>query len=91
MQLIPKARLSAGLVLLAGSLLQFSVPGSASPQDAAGMELTLQQAIDLALRQNRNVKLAQLGVVENEQKKRSLIPTIFRTSRTSPALSISPR
>jgi len=69
MQLIPKARLSAGLVLLASSLLQFSVAGTASPQDSAPMELTLQQAIDLALRQNRSIKLAQLGVVGNEQKK----------------------
>jgi outer membrane protein TolC len=69
MQLIPKARLSVGLVLLASSLLQFSVAGTASPQDSAAMELTLQQAIDLALRQNRSVKLAQLGVVANEQKK----------------------
>jgi outer membrane protein TolC len=69
MQLIPKARLSAGLVLLAGSLLQFGVAGTASAQDIPAMELTLQQAIDLALRQNRSIKLAQLGVVENEQKK----------------------
>src|SRR5215469_947063 len=69
MQMTLKARLSAGLVLLAASLLQFSVAGTASPQDAAAIELTLQQAIDLALRQNRSVKLAQLGVVENEQKK----------------------
>ena len=69
MQLIPKLRLSAGLVLLASSLLQFGLAGTASAQDIPAMELTLQQAIDLALRQNRNVKLAQLGVVENEQKK----------------------
>jgi len=69
MQLIPKARLSAGLVLLASSLLQFSVAGTGSPQDVAAMELTLQQAIDLALRQNRIVKLAQLGVAENEHRK----------------------
>ena len=69
MLLIPKARLSAGLVLLASSLLQFTVAGNALPQDTAAMELSLEQAIDLALRQNRTVKLAQLGVIENEHKK----------------------
>ena len=34
------------------------------------MQLTLPQAIDLALKQNRSIKLAQLAVVENEQKKK---------------------
>jgi outer membrane protein TolC len=34
------------------------------------MELTLSQAIDLALKQNRSLKLAQLAVVDSEQKKR---------------------
>jgi outer membrane protein TolC len=69
MQLISKARLSAGLVLLATLLVQFGTARTASAQDIPATELTLQQAIDLALRQNRSVKLAQLGVVENEQKK----------------------
>jgi len=69
MQLITRTRLSGGVVLLASSLLQFSAAGTASAQDIPAMQLTLPQAIDLALRQNRNVKLAQLGVVENEQKK----------------------
>ena len=34
------------------------------------MELTLSQAIDLALKQNPSLKLAQLAVVDSEQKKR---------------------
>jgi len=34
------------------------------------MELTLPQAIDLAFKQNRSLKLAQLAVVESEQKKK---------------------
>ena len=33
------------------------------------MQLTLPQAIDLALKQNRSLKLAQLDVVDNERKK----------------------
>jgi outer membrane protein TolC len=70
MQMISKARLSAGLVLLATSLLQVSVAGTASAQDVAAMELTLQQAIDLALKQNRSLKLTQLDVIDSEQKKR---------------------
>jgi len=70
MQLIPKLRLSVRLMLLASSLLQFSLAGTASPQGSDAMELTLQQAIDLALKQNRSVKLAQLGVVDSEQKKK---------------------
>ena len=38
-------------------------------QNSAPMPLTLSQAIDLALRQNRDLKLAQLAVVDSEHKK----------------------
>jgi outer membrane protein TolC len=68
MQVNPKTRFSAGLTLIvAGVLLQ---AGIASAQNSAVMQLTLPQAIDLALKQNRSVKLAQLAVVENEEKKK---------------------
>jgi hypothetical protein len=68
MRLNPEARYSARFTLiLAAVLLQ---AGAASAQNSAGMQLTLPQAIDLALKQNRVVKLAQLDVVQNEQKKK---------------------
>jgi outer membrane protein TolC len=68
MQFNPKTRFSARLTLIvAGVLLQ---AGIASAQNSAVMQLTLPQAIDLALKQNRSVKLAQLAVVENEEKKK---------------------
>jgi outer membrane protein TolC len=41
----------------------------AGGQNNAGMPLSLTQAIDLALKQNREVKLAQLAVVDSEHKK----------------------
>jgi outer membrane protein TolC len=67
MQVSPKARFSARLMLVvAAALLQ---AGTASAQDSAVMQLTLPQAIDLALKQNRSVKLAKLALVENQQKK----------------------
>jgi outer membrane protein TolC len=68
MQLNPHTRFFARLTLIVtGALLQ---AGIASAQNTAAMQLTLPQAIDLALKQNRSVKLAQLAVVENEQKKK---------------------
>ena len=42
---------------------------SACAQGAAPMALTLTQAIDLALKQNRDLKLAQLAVADSEHKK----------------------
>jgi outer membrane protein TolC len=67
MRLNLKARFSARLTLIvAGVLLQ---AGTASTQNGTVMQLTLPQAVDLALRQNRSVKLAKLAVVENEKKK----------------------
>ena len=68
MQLNPKARFSARFILIVAAVLLPA--GTAFAQDSAVMQLTLPQAIDLALKQNRSVKLAQLAVVENEQKKR---------------------
>ena len=41
----------------------------AGGQNNAGMPLSLTQAIDLALKQNRELKLAQLAVVDSEHKK----------------------
>jgi outer membrane protein TolC len=38
-------------------------------QNDAPMQLTLSQAIDLALKQNRDLKLAQLAVVDSQHKK----------------------
>jgi outer membrane protein TolC len=56
------------LILLC-SLQAFGVCQTASAQDNAPLPLTLSQAIDLALKQNRSLKLAQLAVVDNENKK----------------------
>ena len=41
----------------------------ATGQSSAPMPLTLSQAIDLALKQNRDLKLAQLAVVDSQHKK----------------------
>src|ERR1700689_2577386 len=49
-----------------GSLV---VRGSAWAQNNAPLPLTLSQAIDLALKQNRDLKLAQLAIVDSEHKK----------------------
>jgi len=38
-------------------------------QNSAPMQLSLSQAIDLALKQNRDIKLAQLAVVDSQHKK----------------------
>src|SRR6516165_11686437 len=71
MQLNPKRRSSARLMLsVVGAFLQLGFVGTASAQGNAAMELTLPQAIDLALKQNRSLKLAQLAVVDSEQKKK---------------------
>ena len=71
MQLNPKGRSSARLMLsVVGAFLQLGFVGTASAQGNAAMELTLPQAINLALKQNRSLKLAQLAVVDSEQKKK---------------------
>jgi outer membrane protein TolC len=47
----------------------FSACQAARAQNSAPYHLTLSQAIDLALQQNRDLKLAQLSVVDSEHKK----------------------
>jgi hypothetical protein len=54
------------ILSLLGVLL---VTGTAGAQNKAPLPLTLSQAIDLALKQNRNVKLAQLAVEDSRHKK----------------------
>jgi outer membrane protein TolC len=57
------------LLILLCSLQVFGVCQTACAEDHAPLPLTLSQAIDLALKQNRSLKLAQLAVVDNENKK----------------------
>jgi outer membrane protein TolC len=70
MQLNPNPSLAGLTLFVVGMFLQVEFPATAAAQDNAPMELTLSQAIDLALKQNRSLKLAQLAVVDSEQKKR---------------------
>lgn len=56
-------------VLLALPCLLFCASHIASAQKNEPMQLTLSQAIDLALNQNRDLKLAQLAVTDKEHKK----------------------
>jgi outer membrane protein TolC len=71
MQLNLKRRSLARIMLIVvGASLQPGLLGIASAQGNAAMELTLSQAIDLALKQNRSLKMAQLSVVESEQRKK---------------------
>jgi outer membrane protein TolC len=58
------------MLSVVGAFLQLGLLGTASAQGNAPMELTLPQAIDLALKQNPSLKLAQLALVDSEQKKR---------------------
>ena len=46
-------------------------------QNGAPMQLTLSQAIDLALKQNRDLKLAQLAVVDSQHKKEAARSAYF--------------
>jgi outer membrane protein TolC len=91
MELNPNRRFSARLMLIVvGALLQIGFSGTAFAQGNAGMELTLPQAIDLALKQNRNLKLAQLAVVDNEQKKKAARADYFpRISNESTAFHVN--
>jgi outer membrane protein TolC len=54
------------LTFLLGVLL---VTGAAGAQDKPPLPLTLSQAIDLALKQNRDIKLAQFAVDDSRHKK----------------------
>ena len=56
-------------MLLLCALLLPAIPGTAYSEDNAPLRLTLPQAIDLALKQNRSLKLAQLAVVDSGHKK----------------------
>jgi outer membrane protein TolC len=57
------------LAALACTTALLLLPRSASAQDASPLSLTLPQAIDLALKQNRTLRLAGLSVGETEYKK----------------------
>ena len=70
MQLNPKRSLAGLTLFVVVMFLQVEFPATAAAQGSAPMELTLSQAIELALKQNRSLKLAQLAVVDSEQKKR---------------------
>lgn len=61
-------RLSKTILYLCALGLLGSFRG-AGGQNNAPMPLSLSQAIDLALKQNRELKLAQLAVVDSEHKK----------------------
>jgi len=88
MQLNARARLSVRLTLIVAAVLLQA--GTASAQNSGVMQLTLPQAIDLALKQNRSVKLAQLAVVENEQKKKIAQASYFpRLNNESTAFHIT--
>ena len=50
-------------------LFLFGVCPTARAQNSSPLQLTLSQAIDLALKQNRDLKLAKLSVVDAEHKK----------------------
>lgn len=65
---LPSSRSVLRLLLLAVSS-QFLFVAAAHAQANPPTELTLSQAIDLALQQNRQIKLAQLAVVDSEHKK----------------------
>jgi outer membrane protein TolC len=61
---------SKTILLISLCALGFPLVGSSAwAQDNSSLSLTLPQAIDLALRQNRDLKLAQLAVVDSEHKK----------------------
>jgi outer membrane protein TolC len=63
---IPSRAIRLLVPCIAGVLALLTNTGA---QNSALMPLTLPQAIDLALRQNRDLKLAQLSVVDTEHKK----------------------
>src|SRR5580698_8219722 len=62
----------------------FALLANAEAQNSSPMPLTLSQAIDLALKQNRDLKLARLAVTDSEHKKQiarsNYFPQIKNTS-----------
>jgi outer membrane protein TolC len=91
MQMNPKRRSAVRLMLfVVGASLQLTLLGIASAQGNAAMELTLSQAIDLALKQNRSLKMAQLSVVDSEQKKKIARASYFpRINNQSTAFHVT--
>jgi outer membrane protein TolC len=65
------------MLIVAGAFLQVGLLGTASAQDNAAMALTLPRAIDLALKQNRGLKLKQLDVVSSQQNKKAVQADYF--------------
>src|ERR1700721_1787029 len=63
---------------------------AAIAQANAPMHLTLSQAIDLALKQNRDLKLAHLAVVDNQHKKDIARSAYFPHISTQPPSLTSP-
>jgi outer membrane protein TolC len=70
MQLNPNRSFARLTLLAVVMFLLAGLPTTAPAQGNAPMELTLSQAIDLALKQNKSLKLAQLAAVDSEQKKK---------------------
>jgi outer membrane protein TolC len=70
MLLNPNRSLAGLTLFVVVMFLQVDLPATASAQGNAPMELTLSQAIDFALKQNKSLKLAQLAVLDSEQKKK---------------------
>jgi outer membrane protein TolC len=64
-----KSALWTFLCMLGVCTLQENACAQSRTQSGTPMPLTLSQAIDLALRQNRDLKLAHLAVVDSEHKK----------------------
>jgi outer membrane protein TolC len=69
------------------------VTGAAGAQSKPPRPLTLSQAIDLALKQNRNVRLAQLAVADSQHKKEearsSYFPHISNDSKMTHITSLA--
>ena len=75
--MVGRHSLITALLVLAGVMASLG-------QNSAPLPLTLPQAIDLALKQNRDLKLAQLAVTDSEHKKQiarsDYFPQIKNTS-----------
>ena len=77
----------ATLLLVFLCALGFPIAASlAQGQNTAPMPLTLAQAIDLALKQNRDLKLAQLAVVDSQHKKEIARSDYFPHIKNSSAI-----
>jgi outer membrane protein TolC len=57
------------LIALVSTLVPVTLPQKANAQDGPQVSLNLSQAIDLALKQNRTLRLASLSVTDTEHKK----------------------